>query len=980
MKLDPEQRRLAALHALGLLDTEPESEFDALTDLAVGISGARMAAISLIDANRQWFKSNINIPAPETPRNVAFCDHAIRQDEVFYIPDATADERFCDNPLVTGEPNIRGYAGMPIKTPDGFKIGTLCVIDDKPMDLDEGAFERLRSLAGIVEIRLAERLQHLTEMRSNRMLGVVRSIQTDFISNQRDIEGAFSRLLDSVIDFTQSQDGFIGEVKTDGEGRFLEIHSIQIKEDDSPEAKAFREAHGEALLRFRNTDSLLGLTLKSEEPVFANDIDNDPRSTGTPAGHFDLDNFMSIPLMDGDEMIAIVGVANRTGGYHQGVLDSCTPLLVTITNLIRARRLEDRERGSVERLRTVTESGGIGSWEVDLLTGHPVWDDITKTIHEVPLDYEPVMETAINFYAPEARKTITDLVQRGIETGEGWDVELPLITAKGNRIWVRAVGRPIMEEGSIVKLVGSFQDITERRLREEELKSLSSRLALALDTSGVGVWEHDLQTQQHYWDEETARLFGRESFDGAITMDDWLETVHPDDLENLMAAVNTSLEEHSDYEAEYRAVLPDGSIRYIRSRGVFRQKIDGGWVITGINMDVTRDVETALELDRRRKDAEAASEAKTQFLANLSHEIRTPLNGVMGMAQLLRLTELDVKQTSFVDTLQTSGRALLDVIEDILDISKIEAGMIDVVAEPFDLPATLRSVLDMVWSTAREKDLDLTLDVGASVPQQVIGDQKRLRQVLINIIGNAVKFTSTGSVKITAREFNGRVRFEVRDTGPGIPADQVERIFDRFAQVDDSSTRRHGGTGLGLAICRELVSLAGGDIGVTSEFGVGTEFWFELPLPQAGPDENEDACERLSADTGTDGTGDGRRILVVDDVQTNQMVAASLLRNAGHEVELAGNGREAIEALEHQEFDAVLMDIQMPVMSGDEAIRKIRGSGKPYASVPIFAVTADATKGADKRYLAAGATGYLSKPLDLKAVSAALVLAFSDAA
>lgn len=978
MKPDPEHKRLAALHALGLLDTEPDAEFDALTDLAVGISGARMAAFSLVDRDRQWFKSNINIPAPETSRDVAFCDHAIRQDDVLYIPDATKDDRFRDNPLVTGEPNIRGYAGMPINTPDGYKIGTLCVIDDKPMELDAAAFDRLRSLARIVEVRLAERLQHLTEIRSNRMLSVVRSIQTDFIANQRDISAAFSRLLDSVIEFTQSQDGFIGEVKSDSEGRYLEIRSVQINAKDE-DTQAFREAHGHELLRFRNTDSLLGRTLKTEDVVIANEVATDGRAGGTPEGHFNLDNFLSIPLMDGNEMIAIVGVANRYGGYDQGVVDSCTPLLVTITNLIRARRLEDRERGSVERLRAVTTSGGIGSWEVDLLTGHPVWDDITKSIHEVPVDYEPVMDTAINFYAPEARPVITDLVQRGIETGEGWDVELPLITAKGNRIWVRAVGRPIMEDGTVVKLVGSFQDITERRLREEELKSLSSRLALALDTSGVGVWEHDVQTHQHYWDEETARLFGRDDSDSAVTMDDWLDTVHPDDIEDLMKSVNAAMESREDYAAEYRVVLPDGSVRHIRSRGVHRQKIDGGWVITGINMDVTGDVETALELDRRRKDAEAASEAKTQFLANMSHEIRTPLNGVLGMAQLLRLTDLDVKQSSFIDTLQTSGRALLDVIEDILDISKIEAGMIDIVSEPFDLPATLRSVLDMVWSTAREKDLDLTLDVGASVPHRVIGDQKRLRQVLINIIGNAVKFTSTGSVKIVARDLNGRVRIEVRDTGPGIADDQVDRIFDRFAQVDDSSTRRHGGTGLGLAICRELVNLADGDIGVTSKVGVGTEFWFELPLPAAEPD-NEDACLRLQVDTGQGGQSEGRRILVVDDVSTNQMVAAALLRNAGHEVELAGNGKEAIEALEQQTYDAVLMDIQMPVMSGEEAIKAIRSSGKPYAAVPIFAVTADATKGADRRYVAAGATGYLSKPLDVKAVSAALVSVFDEAA
>jgi len=286
------------------------------------------------------------------------------------------------------------------------------------------------------------------------------------------------------------------------------------------------------------------------------------------------------------------------------------------------------------------------------------------------------------------------------------------------------------------------------------------------------------------------------------------------------------------------------------------------------------------------------------------------------------------------------------------------------------------SVSDMVSSLARGKGLDVSTAIDPEVLTWVSGDKKAIRQVLINIVGNAVKFTEEGSVSIAVRPFgDDQVEFAVTDTGPGIPADQLDRIFDRFAQVDDSKTRKHGGTGLGLAICRELIQLNGGELGVDSEYGEGTTFWFRLPLPAAKSQRDEGETPVVEQDKEASRTG---RILVVDDIQTNQIVAAALVRNAGHAVELAGNGEEAIEALEHDSFDLVLMDIQMPVMSGDEAIRRIRGSGKPYADIPIFALTADASKGAEETYLALGANGYMSKPLDLDRVSRAIEKAFEE--
>ncbi|MBD3219999.1 response regulator [bacterium] len=370
--------------------------------------------------------------------------------------------------------------------------------------------------------------------------------------------------------------------------------------------------------------------------------------------------------------------------------------------------------------------------------------------------------------------------------------------------------------------------------------------------------------------------------------------------------------------------------------------------------------------------AERASAAKSAFLANMSHEIRTPMNGLLGIVELLQGTPLTTEQQEHLATMRSCGDQLLSLISDVLDISRAEAGRIELASEPFAPREVVASACNVVAATAASKGLDLTTSVAVSVPGRLRGDPGRLRQILVNLLGNAVKFTETGSVSLAvtgtaASEGRTELRVEVRDTGLGIPEDQVAAVFDTFLQVDDSRTRRYEGSGLGLAICRQLVELMGGRIGVTSRVDEGSTFWFTAPLADVS-----DAAAVESLLGGTAPTPDGDaipadlRVLVVEDNRINQMVAVRLLdRGLGVTAEAVEDGAAAVEHLREHDVDVVLMDCHMPVMDGYEATRAIRdpATGCRDPQVPIIAMTANAVQGAREECLAAGMDDYITKPV-----------------
>ena len=515
--------------------------------------------------------------------------------------------------------------------------------------------------------------------------------------------------------------------------------------------------------------------------------------------------------------------------------------------------------------------------------------------------------------------------------------------------------------------------------RARELQVSANQLSVVADSAPIGIFQTDAQNRYVYTNPRWTEITG-------ITAEQakgqhWDSIMRPEERASLLAQMPDDAPSPAELSHRFEVNLLESATRIavITSRSIVdRNGAPAGWV--GTLADVTAEVGVEAAMSDARDRATEASRLKSDFLANMSHEIRTPMNGVIGMAELLLDTELDSRQRDYAQTVQNSGEALMTIINDILDFSKIEAGMLEVEKIDFDLRATIDDVVDLLARAAQRKQLELIAVVTDTVPLTMSGDPGRIRQVLTNLIGNAIKFTGAGEVKIVATmtEVDGpapAIRIEVSDTGDGIPSDKLAVIFQPFVQADTSTSRKYGGTGLGLAISGQLVTLMGGDFGVTSELGVGSTFWFTIGV---GADVGESTQKHPAPDSGLAGL----TILVVDDNATQRGVLSGYLTGWGMAVTTCDSGPAALRTMseavrEGRPFAAVLIDLYMPGMDGRELIKSIADDPELTSRVLLMTgLSLDLGRSAAAEE--SGAPVSLSKPIHRHELLACLRLALGS--
>ena len=561
--------------------------------------------------------------------------------------------------------------------------------------------------------------------------------------------------------------------------------------------------------------------------------------------------------------------------------------------------------------------------------------------------------------------------------GTKWNVEYRIF-GKNKRLYsLLDRGQHVEVTHGQVLAVGTILNLTPLREVERRLRDVS-------DAAGEYIWEVDSECHYTYLSDRVVDVLGYpvEKLIGRHL----LSFVPADDAESVRGVYESlMLEKKSFRDFEHRMLRGDGEIIWLSINGVPVSNIVGQITgYRGAGLDISARKHAEQELIREKEAAQAADRAKSEFLAVMSHEIRTPLNSVLGFADLLTETTLDAIQKEQVDMIRRSGDALLVLLNDILDFSRIESGKMPIQPSSVDIRECLRDVVDLYRATAQAKGVGMRIDVDDSVPNALCTDPGRLRQILLNLIGNAVKFTPSGEIMVSARSAShdpedGRfpLLVEVADTGIGIPPDRIARLFKPFSQADSSTTRRFGGTGLGLAICKRLAELLGGDVSLVKSSPSGSVFALELALVTMPTFSESEPVAGIHVRTENEEgrRGGNWRLLVVEDNAINRMLSQRMLLSLGFESDSAENGLAAVEANEKNPYDIIFMDLQMPVMDGVEAAGKIRAFEKShpeFSPACIIALTADAMSGDRQRCLDAGMNDYLSKPIRRPHLSAAL--------
>lgn len=701
---------------------------------------------------------------------------------------------------------------------------------------------------------------------------------------------------------------------------------------------------------------------------------------------------------------------------------------VTLAEGSRDRHLPASYRGKYDRFLEKVEGGRAeGYWMYDAVENTIAWSNTAFDLLQPggPADRDAVItgEHAHGRFHQDDRDRLIEAVVACLDKGEPVQCQGRLLRQGGA---IRHISIRGQRNGDGTKVFGVFSDLTENLNAAILAREIEDRLNLVQDASRHGVWDWHIGREEMFCSDHMKRILGMTTRGNGVAIAQIMDTIHPDDVELYREKLRACLTLGEPVSIELRVNVPDSAVEWVEIKTALGRGPDGQPVrIVGTVSDITRRRRTETDLRTAQAEAEDASNAKSEFVATVSHELRTPLNGIIGMLELLSQGNLTTEQQPLADTAADSARGLLAILDDLLDLSKLGADRLELSPETFDPAELARGVTRLFGPAAGKQHVSLTFEAGQNLPHAVSTDRGRLRQIISNLVGNAVKFTRDGTVTVsmmseTAADGRHMLRCRVTDTGIGIDGETLNTLFEPYSQ-GRSSFAEFGGTGLGLAICKRLAERMGGEIGVDSTLGQGSTFWFtvayepakpasrsvpgseacaapaDVPVPPAptvdrparpaaeaapAPAASGPAPEKTTAAAGSapaaapgpapEGTHRGH-LLIAEDNHVNQRVITAMVSRLGYSYDIVPDGAEAVEAARKGGYDAVLMDVQMPRIDGVMATRLIREEERDTgAHVPIIAITAHAMRGTREEYLAAGMSDFLPKPISVKALAVTL--------
>ncbi|MDW9379152.1 response regulator [Chryseobacterium sp. JV558] len=972
-----EEARMRKLEFFDLLNLEKDPQLDIFAETACLVTDCPAGLIAMMESDTQTIQSCVGLALDFVDRKNTVCQYSIASGDVVIINDTLLDERSSENAIILAG-GIRFYAGVPLIDDEGFVLGTICVIDYKPKTITNDQISTLKKIGeAITKVLMGKRKNIQAEYFqqtfsiSNNLICVldkdfsIKDVNPAFESvfqleksqvidqNFLNILGSHNsqlQLLTKNLPTTDEEVTFTTSTNIDDTQTIITEWYLKLNQDHSEifcfginitqrieeklklesSERRFRSffenaiglmsmhdmegnitavnEKGRETLQY-SAEEVEGLNLKDLVPEknwplleqYLERINNNQEDFGT----------MILKTKGGEEVIWM---------YHNlvEINKEGKPYVVsTALNVTERMTLEKDLVHTKKMLEQTSAVAQVGGWEVNLKKNTVFWSQSTKEIHKIDKTFQPDLENALGFYSEDSREKLKFLFERAVKEGVPYDEELQLVRNDGVTIWVRVKGIPEFEEETCIRVYGIIQDIDNFKNIYLELAKKEAMLQsfVAYVPATVAMFDKELNylSVSSSWKEEfqmnDIRLIGENMFKISPNVPDDRIKIY----QNALAGIA--------YKNEDMAIeIPDKEVIQHYNIEVtpwyLSTNIIGGIIVSAQN--ITASVRINKELKNAKKMADIANKAKSEFLANMSHEIRTPLNGVIGFSDLLLKTPLNEIQTQYLNYINESGENLLNIINDILDFSKIESGKLDLSIEKSNVYDIVSQVINVILYQSQKKNIELLLNIEQGLPEIIWVDESRLKQILINLLGNAVKFTAQGEIELKVEKLkidhkDITLRFSVRDTGIGIPKEKQQFIFDAFTQENSSISKRYGGTGLGLTISNNILKYMGSSLSLVSEVDKGSVFYFDIKIPCEMTERPEDEDLKIN------------RVLIVDDNEANRVILQHMLAYKNIDSKLAANGMEALQILlAGERFDVILMDYHMPIISGLETIEKIK--------------------------------------------------------